>query len=275
MNANAPHTDLFKRFLKEMQLWCLTGKEPKSGSQDMKYHLDLQEKRLKSHNLKVKTSFEPDGEVFSSRQILSSAPIMNAIDGICQFRQSTYFQTGNQTTTYYRDDAEIYRKTKYLSLYETILDPEPGSHHIGAMPYTCPNCGAISQLSTLQEEGCPYCGTRYIMKDLYPKVTNYYALDNSGISPLQMKKYKAVLLIGALVISLMATIYQDITSGGLSPLMRILTFLGGSLPGAVLMYFCLTLFLMGKLLVGAGKSMKVTVGSSGTKKKNHKAAIPV
>ena len=43
VNLEPEHADLFKRFLKEIQLWCRTGKEPKTGSQDINYCLALQE----------------------------------------------------------------------------------------------------------------------------------------------------------------------------------------------------------------------------------------
>ncbi len=267
MNLNAPHTDLFKRFLNEIRFWYRTGKEPKSANQDMKYYLDLQEKRLQEHNLKVQVSFEPEGEVYSAHEVLSTIPVLNSIDHLSRFKQSTYFQSGNQTITYYREDRQIYRKEKFLTLYQVILDPEPGDRHVGGTTYVCPNCGAISTLETLQAQGCTYCGTRYVMKDLYPKVTNYYCLDNSGISQETSRHHRSIILAVAALFGIFCTIYSQSSSDDFTVFTAILSLLFCGAIGVFLTYFCISLFYLGKLLTQAGKSIKVLKGSAGSKRK--------
>lgn len=173
-NVRESHKNLFKVFLKEVQLWSKTGKEPKNGNHDLNYYLELQENRLKKHNLKLDVSFKPDGEFCSSSRILSQIPVVNSTDVFSRFQQSTYFQSVNQTTAYYRGNQKIYNKTGCLSMYQIIEDPDPEDRNAGSTSYVCPNCGAISTLDTLQQEGCPYCGMHFLMKDLYPKVSNYY-----------------------------------------------------------------------------------------------------
>ena len=73
-----------------------------------------------------------------------------------------------------------YRDDRKSVLYETITDTLTGSHPDND-PYSCPNCGAVSTVAELQS-GCPYCGTRFQMDDLFPKVTSYYFIDTFGMT---------------------------------------------------------------------------------------------
>ena len=41
--------------------------------------------------------------------------------------------------------------------------------------YVCPHCGAPTVVRKLAE-GCEFCGTRFLLNDLYPKITNYYTV---------------------------------------------------------------------------------------------------
>lgn len=41
--------------------------------------------------------------------------------------------------------------------------------------YVCPHCGAATRVSKLTD-GCEYCGTRFLMHELYPKITSFYTL---------------------------------------------------------------------------------------------------
>ncbi len=41
----------------------------------------------------------------------------------------------------------------------------------------CSNCGAVSSIKELLN-GCKNCGTRFIMDDLFPKVTNFVLCKN-------------------------------------------------------------------------------------------------
>lgn len=262
-NAEPPHADLFKRFVKEVQLWCRTGKEPKSGSQDITYYLDLQEKRLQQHNLKVKTTYEPRTNVFSSYELLSRI----ASAHLAQFQQSTYYQSENKTITYYRNDDEIYNKTDVLWLYQTILNPAPGDRNIGNTTYVCPNCGAISRLDALQTEGCPYCGTKFIMKDLYPKVTNYYCLDQGSSTDKQLDHHKRNVILCALVLAVIICLLNFPKMDELTLFSAVAMFVGSSLFSAFIAHLGLSLLAFLKLIATGCKNVPVMYGSAGTKKK--------
>lgn len=53
--------------------------------------------------------------------------------------------------------------------------------------YICPNCGSVSTLLKLSHEGCDYCGTKFAMSELYPKVSGYYAIKNMGATEKELK----------------------------------------------------------------------------------------
>lgn len=41
--------------------------------------------------------------------------------------------------------------------------------------YVCPHCGAATRVSKLTD-GCEHCGTRFLLHELYPKITSFYTL---------------------------------------------------------------------------------------------------
>ena len=43
--------------------------------------------------------------------------------------------------------------------------------------YVCPHCGAPTVVSKLTE-GCEFCGTRFLLNELFPKITNFYTVDS-------------------------------------------------------------------------------------------------
>jgi len=78
-----------------------------------------------------------------------------------------------------------YKDDRKSILYETITDVVTGAHPDDD-PFCCPNCGAVSTVAGLQN-GCAYCGTRFQMDELFPKVTSYYFLDDVGITKGEFK----------------------------------------------------------------------------------------
>ena len=69
-----------------------------------------------------------------------------------------------------------YKDDKKSVFYGTITDVVTGTHPDDD-PYSCPNCGSVSTIAALQN-GCSYCGTRFKMDELFPKITSYYFLED-------------------------------------------------------------------------------------------------
>lgn len=75
----------------------------------------------------------------------------------------------------YKGNKCLFKKKKDTLFQQVITYMNDGSMR-GDELYCCPNCSAISSVKSLLA-GCPYCGTRFQMTDLFPKVTNFYYSD--------------------------------------------------------------------------------------------------
>lgn len=263
VNSEPQHADLFKRFLKEIQLWSRTGREPKTGSQDINYYLDLQEKRLLQHNLKMETTYEPRADVLSTYETLSRITSSH----LARFQQSTYAQAQNKTVSYYRNDKKIYSKNDVLTMYQIILNPAAGDRNIGSATYVCPNCGAISRLDALLEEGCQYCGTKFIMKDLYPKVTNYYCLDQGSSTDKQLDHHKRNVILCALVLAAIVCLINFPKMEELTIVSAVFTYVTAFALSAFVSHLGLSMLACLQLIVTGIKTTPVICGSAGSKKK--------
>ena len=66
----------------------------------------------------------------------------------------------------------------------------------------CPHCGAASTLGEL-EDGCEYCGTKFVMSELYPKVSNFFITRHEDRTERYNKnKREAAIFMAACIIPL-------------------------------------------------------------------------
>ncbi len=264
-NAGHEHDAIFRKFCLELQNWCRTGKEPEVGNQDMKYYLDLQEKRLKEHGLTLELQIQSEQNVQSARKIANHIPIFG--NEFSRFKRFLYIQDITRTSAYFKEGKRLFKKNEYLTMYQTILDPDRGDKNIGRSTYVCPNCGAISTLEVLQDTGCPYCGTRYLMKDLYPKVTNYYFIDTGFKPERKWRSNQNRILITAGCISLIQTVYTLLTDSEFELPEAIVAFplYFGFL--ALVIYILYSFLLLFRHLIQAGKAMPLVGATAGSKSK--------
>ena len=131
----------------------------------------------------------------------------------------------------------------------------------------CPNCGAISTLDSLQEEGCKYCGTKFIMKYLYPKVINYYCLDQGSSVDKQLDHHKRNVILCALVLAAIICLINFPKMEDLTVISAVFTFVAASLLSAFVSHLGLSMLAFLKLLVTGFKTTPVIFGSAGTKSK--------
>ncbi len=264
-NSGHDYDGIFQKFRLGLLSWSRTGKTPQAGNQDIKYFLQLQDQRLKAHNLDLELEIQPEEEIMSIHKISSLVPILG--EESSRFDKSLYAQYVTRTENYVRNGKSLLRQKKYLTMYQTILDPATGNTNLHRSDYVCPNCGAISRVEVLQNTGCPYCGTRYLMKDLYPKVVNYYFLDSATIGDREWKTTKKWLFISAGAMSLLQVLYTVLTD----PEFPMIAFVPAVALGMALYGFLIyLLYSMGKavwLLIQAGKSVPLLCASAGSKKK--------
>ncbi len=164
---------MFATFVRELEAWSESGKEPSTGDQDLRYYMDQEEKRLKKRGLSMKMRLKPYGDVVQASKI-ARAMGLNYL-GVAQYLHSQHFQSVEKTVIYERNHRVVYRKKDDCDLYVTIIVPASKDRlSIAKMDYVCPTCGAVSKVHVLQKEGCPYCKGHFIMSDLFPKVSNFW-----------------------------------------------------------------------------------------------------
>ena len=71
-------------------------------------------------------------------------------------------------------------------------------------PYSCPNCGGATTTGNLTQ-GCRFCGTRFLVDDLYPKAVNYYTLPAAQEL---LKRLKPFAIVGAIAMAAFGLIYN-------------------------------------------------------------------
>lgn len=159
-----PESSLFDRFALELQRWTESGEKPSLADQDTCYYLELTEQRLKKKNLVLKLKLELFKEEIRVRQRFRAYGA--AYDN---FREALLLR---KIAEYTRAGKRLYLKRNDQTMYQVVTEADT-PEVIGEKPYTCPNCGATARVAELTV-GCPYCGARFQMKELFPKVTNFY-----------------------------------------------------------------------------------------------------
>ena len=196
---------LFTSFLRGIENWSRTGQEPKEGDQDVRYYLDLQEHRLKDRRITMEYRF-PQGSlpVTQAGKVLGGA--------VNPYGHSLHFSSCCETVSFSRDGTKLYSKERDVTFYQTIIEPQAGMEHLAEQTYVCPNCAAIAHIGELLDTGCPYCGTRYIMSDLYPKVTNFYTLESMPDGEKVEKETHRRVVIGAVVMAAVVVLVMRMAS---------------------------------------------------------------
>lgn len=164
-------TTIYNSFVKDLTKWAKEGTLPENGNQDTAFYLELQQSRLKDRNIRMEYSFskrEGDKEKPGSLVGWTARDQKYTIKMVAD----DYYREAR----YYRGNRRLFKEKKETLFYQAITylnDDSVGGEEL----YCCPNCSAISSVKSLLV-GCPYCGTRFQMTDLFPKVTNFYYSDS-------------------------------------------------------------------------------------------------
>lgn len=159
---------IFREFIQELINWGKNGEAPDIASLDLKYAMDLQQKRLKANGVTVDYKFKSRGEW------LDNVHSFGGRQDSGNFKSVTSDSHFKLTKTFYKNGRKSQKRKKnsiFYTMITTLLNQDADA------TCCCPNCGAISSIKELLG-GCPHCKTRFIMNDLYPKVTNFYFVDD-------------------------------------------------------------------------------------------------
>lgn len=244
-------SDFFESFAAQLDRWAESGETPESGDQDVRYFLGLQQARLKKKGISMELTLTPRGAISQGKYGVTwqDEKYINRMEYRSCRRERSFFKNGRR----------IFKSRENTILYEIItrLQYADGVEH---EPYSCPNCGAASRIEELVN-GCPYCGTRFLMSDLFPKVTNFYFLKDSGMSGPESKLHIKKWMLSGAAVGLICGISGNQEAG------IVALALGYMTGGAIFGYMAMCGKLLESLFLEAVRSIPLLFRTSGAKKR--------
>lgn len=248
----------FERFAAELEEYTKTHILPNTGSQDVQHYLELQQRRLQDRGLKMVYNITPRGHFADG-----GGPAKGWSDN--HYINQMECRTCNLSRTFLREGKVIYKKGQNEILYQTITNVKEGNM-VGDDLYTCPNCGAVSKIKELRE-GCPYCGTFFEMKDLFPKVTNYFTVKDFGGTEKEVKSDIFKFILPFMIVAIIGYSGAFFWQSKKLILALIQGIIAGCIGGGIMGYLVWAFKMLGSLFVGAGKSIGALANSSGSGKR--------
>ena len=236
--------EILDQFTEQLHEWSLSGKEPLLASNDLRYFLDQQEKRLKDSGTIREEEF---------------SHVEEEIKGSLDRKENGYssrilYREAMQNITYHKDGKQVRKIRRPVTLYVSFTDRDGHEDR----EYTCPNCG--NSMSAMQaRDGCPFCGTYFETDDIYPCVSSYYTVpgivERAGLMD-RIKKEMLItgLIIGSIAFFLYMFSWTDIPVLFRIPLALLAAAFGGGM-AAIMWYFLRSIFLLIRVIKEAGRSM--------------------
>ena len=201
LNKPKPQDALRDSFINEITRFYDDGTEPEHASADMRYYLHQHEKRLAEMGVKLQRRYTitPNGAKATRSK---NRPPYTASLSFIECDSST--QITNTSTQ------KIMKKHKNSAsiFYTNILDRADSQN----AEYECPNCGNRATLAIFSN-GCPMCGTRFQMKQLFPCVSNFYLLSQL-VNNKAAKKIMPTVGTLAVLLALGVGAYTTVTTWG-------------------------------------------------------------
>lgn len=254
---------IFENFALDLNGFADTGSYPPDASQDVKYGLELQHKRLKDKKLKMKYGIVPRGLLQNGGRYGKQ---WSDDRYICRME----YRTCCLSRSIYRNNKKLYEKDQNSVFYQMITNVQNPSAVADEL-YSCPNCGAVSKIAVLQS-GCPYCGTFFEMNELYPKVTNYFFIKDSGYTEKEIKHSIGKVIFPCIAFAIIAYVLYFLLAGfpedggGVTHIVTstISGILGGTVCGAIGGYMIWAIIKLCSLFIEAGKSIPMLVNTAGS-----------
>lgn len=245
---------LFEKFVNQLSSWSKTGEEPKLGDWNIRAYLELQEQRLKEKDLKRTFDFDIEGNVTKIGDF-AIGQLMN------YYNKRLNFAFGTKEITYQKNGKIVYKEKKQISLYQLVKWPDDNKKEWKMDTYVCDNCGNIETVEVLETNGCPYCGTHFIVSEMYPKVTNFYVLENMPDTKLTGGRLIKVAK-WAFVVAFIMTVYMKISDMDIG--LEYANSFGGTLLIAYIAYFIAGIC-VSPVIATIAEGMPVTFGVMGAK----------
>ena len=161
---------MYDKFAQEFNAWHQDGIVPTCCDGDTLYFLKLQKERLEEKGIKMTNQVMPvKGSDYGTATISRKTP---------WYTTDMVYEEINRTLRFHNKQGLIYEREVEQVMYEIIVHT-PNDAQVSHITMTCPNCGAVSPVTAL-EDGCKYCGTSFRITDLFPRVVNLFFLKNES-----------------------------------------------------------------------------------------------
>lgn len=185
---------IFDRMAKELNAWYEEGEEPESCDGDTRYYLKLQKERLEDKGLQMQNEVLPvKGKSFGTAKFSTKS---------AWYTTDMLYEEISRELRVLKGTETLYQRQVEQVMYEIVVHT-PNEKETDHLMITCPNCGAVSPVAQLME-GCRYCGTRFRMKDLFPRVVNTYFIRTTSIMKhtTNQRRIMGILMLVMLLVSM-------------------------------------------------------------------------
>ena len=248
-------SDTYSNFLTQLHEYSVSGQEPALAAKELRYVLDLQEKRLKQFGIQKEELFNvPEGSV--------SGGIGR--DGTPYYSRILYSEP-TRTRVWRRGTKEIRRKKEPLTMYLSLTDKKGWQDK----EISCPNCGHPGTAGTFRD-GCPYCHTMFESDDIYPVVSYCYSVPAVTERATLQSRVNIFCKYTGIISGIILAVLMFWTQSDYEMLIRILVALFfGALYGAVfafIAYMGYSMTLLFRLFREAGRTLPMLGGLGSDKK---------
>ena len=161
------------------------GKEPDMITQDLRFCLEARKKRLEKKGMALRETFDFAGGAVSGSMAVTPE------DSPRPFHACRAYRETRRTREFSRGGKRMALWKSPVTFHAQIVD------HRGREDFavSCPACGSPSLASGL-EKGCAFCGTRFSVSGLYPRIAScFFAEDviwRPGFDERQKKRYAVI-----------------------------------------------------------------------------------
>lgn len=155
--------DMLDRFIAQLNTSCEKA-DPDEASADLKYTRALQRNRLLKTDVTMSVDYSHD-----YHKMIHGIAWKMDVD--TRYVTRIPFHAVNAKISYFLNGKlkKKINEKQNLYAYTIWLKGQTDAN------YVCPHCGAATRVSRLTD-GCEYCGTRFLLHELFPKITNFYTL---------------------------------------------------------------------------------------------------
>ena len=246
-------------FIEQYHKWTLDYSYPLITSTELNYYLSKKKERLEGKGLKIEEDYEHvKGEIKGNMEKKADPYSVHVL-----------YREARHVLKYFKDGKTIASYKEPVVIYASLLNKDGYEDHL----VTCDNCGQEA-MASIMRNGCPYCGTRFEMEDVYPCFTSFYSVP--GITEREKLKedLKRNLLIAGIGSAVVLLILSFLSYEEYPILLRILISLFSAVVGGGMMvitvYMLMSVFLLIRAFREAGRSLPLLGGINTHKKLKEK-----